>query len=75
MHIFETSLIVQWLRLHASSAGGMGSIPGWRSTHRAWGGGQKREREREREREMHIFVEYNLVIFLLKYIFHVLCCA
>ena len=24
----ETSLAVQWLRLHASSAGGMGSIPG-----------------------------------------------
>ena len=24
-----TSLVVQWLRLHASNAGGMGSIPGW----------------------------------------------
>ena len=23
-----TSLVVQWLRLHTSSAGGMGSIPG-----------------------------------------------
>ena len=23
-----TSLVVQWLRLHASNAGGMGSIPG-----------------------------------------------
>jgi len=24
-----TSLVVQWLRLHASNAGGVGSIPGW----------------------------------------------
>ena len=24
-----TSLAVQWLRLGASNAGGMGSIPGW----------------------------------------------
>ena len=26
-----TSLVVQWLRHHASNAGGTGSIPGWRS--------------------------------------------
>ena len=25
----RTSLMVQWLRLSASTAGGMGSIPGW----------------------------------------------
>ena len=24
-----TSLVVQWLRLHASNAGGVGSVPGW----------------------------------------------
>ena len=24
-----TSLVVQWLRLHESTAGGVGSIPGW----------------------------------------------
>ena len=24
--------MVQWLRLHASKAGGVGSIPGWRSS-------------------------------------------
>ena len=24
-----TTLAVQWLRLHAPTAGGMGSIPGW----------------------------------------------
>ena len=29
--IVETSLVVQWLRLHASNAGGMGLIPGWGS--------------------------------------------
>ena len=33
-----SSLAVQWLRLHASSAGGMGSIPGWRTKipHATW---------------------------------------
>ena len=30
MHITsETSLVVQWLRLHASTVEGLGSIPGW----------------------------------------------
>ena len=29
MHIFETSLEVQWLRFHASNTGSTGSIPGW----------------------------------------------
>ena len=24
-----TSLVVQWIRLHAPNAGGLGSIPGW----------------------------------------------
>ena len=24
-----TSLVIQWFRLHASNAGGVGSIPGW----------------------------------------------
>ena len=27
--IMETSLVVQWLRLHASTAGAAGLIPGW----------------------------------------------
>ena len=27
----ETSLMVQWLRLHAPNAGGLGSIPGQRT--------------------------------------------
>ena len=33
-----TSLVVQWLRLHASSAGGAGSIPGWgtKIPHAVW---------------------------------------
>ena len=42
----RTSLVVQWLRLPASTVGGMGSIPGrgtkilhaaWRSQKKAWG--------------------------------------
>ena len=24
-----TALVVQWLRLHAPNAGGLGSVPGW----------------------------------------------
>ena len=28
MMIIETSLMVQWLRLHAADAGGVGSTPG-----------------------------------------------
>ena len=33
-----TSLVVQWLRLHASSARGMGLIPGWgtKIPHAMW---------------------------------------
>ena len=27
--ILGTSLVVQWVRLHAPNAGGPGSIPGW----------------------------------------------
>ena len=35
---FGTSLVVQWLRLHASTAGGTGSIPGLgtKTLHTAW---------------------------------------
>ena len=36
----RTSLAIQWLRLWASTAGGMGSIPGWETkiAHAVWGG-------------------------------------
>ena len=36
--ILGTSLAVQWLRFHASTAGGMGLIPGWgtKILHAAW---------------------------------------
>ena len=35
----ETSLVVQWLRLRASTAGGTGSVPGWgtKISHAVWG--------------------------------------
>ena len=38
--ISRTSLVVQWLRLHVSNAGGMGLIPGWRTKmlHAVWHG-------------------------------------
>ena len=42
---------VQWLRLHTSTVGGVGLIPGW-ETKIPHGVAKKRERERERrERE------------------------
>ena len=30
------SLVIQWLRFHASIAGGMGLIPGWRTNLITW---------------------------------------
>ena len=41
--INRTCLVVQWLRLHVSSAGGMGLIPGWRTKmpHAVWHGKTK----------------------------------
>ena len=39
-----TSLAVQWLRLHAPTAGGVGSIPGWgtKILHALWCGKKKK---------------------------------
>ena len=38
LHLYRTSLLVQWLRLHASTVGGMGSIPRWgtKIPHAVW---------------------------------------
>ena len=38
------SLMVQWLRLHASSAGDMSSMPGWgtKIPHATWPGQKKK---------------------------------
>ena len=41
----ETSLVVQWLRLHACSAGGVGLIPGQR-TKIPHGCGNQKKKER-----------------------------
>ena len=38
----RTSLAVQWLRFHASNAGGMGSVPGW-GPHATWHGQKKKK--------------------------------
>ena len=42
-----TSLAVQWLRLHASNAGGTGLIPGREAKipHAAWRGQKKKKRK------------------------------
>ena len=43
--VIGTSLVVQWLRLHASTAGGAGSIPGWgtKIPHALWYGKKKKK--------------------------------
>ena len=42
-----TSLVVQWLRLRASTAGDAGSIPGWgtKILHAAWCSQKKKKKE------------------------------
>ena len=46
----ETSLMVQWLRLHASKAGGVGSIPGWgtKILHALWHGHKSTGKKKEK---------------------------
>ena len=47
-----TSLMVQWLQLHAPNAGGMGSIPGWGTKiPHATQHGQKKKRNKKEERK------------------------
>ena len=59
-----TSLVVQWLRLHASTAGGGGSIPGQGTKiPHALGHGQKKKKKR---REVYLFGNTNKGITELK---------
>jgi len=46
-----TSLEVQWVRLHAPIAEGMGLNPGWRTRSCMPHGERQRERERKEERK------------------------
>ena len=48
-----TSLAVQWLRLCASTAGGMGSIPGQGSKilHTKWHGQKKKRKRKKKEKK------------------------
>ena len=47
-----TSLVVQWLGLHASPAGGMGLIPGWGTkTPQAEQDGQKLKKKKKAKGE------------------------
>ena len=41
--------MVQWLRLHTSTAGGTGSIPGWetKTSHAEWHGQKKKRMTRQ----------------------------
>ena len=47
-----TSLVVQWLRLHASTAGGMRLTSGWGSSPHASWSGQKKKKGRKRKKEI-----------------------
>ena len=54
----KSSLVVQWLRLLASTAGGTSLTPGWRTKilHATCHGQNIKEKKRERERKK-IFLE------------------
>ena len=61
------SLAVQWLGLHASTAGGMASIPGQGTMipHAAWCGNEerkKRKKERKKERNNNFFLPSALTL-------------
>ena len=59
----RTSLVVQWLRLHAPKAGGMGSIPGrgTRISHVTWWGQKKKRIDKQ-----NVGYSYNGILFSLK---------
>ena len=62
--------MVQWLRLCAPKAGGMGSIPGWRTKilHAAW---CNQKKERKKNKSFYFTITYSFsnaltyIIFIL----------
>ena len=58
---FGTSLAVQWLRLHASTTGSMGSIPGRRAkiAHAA-GRGQKKKKKKKKFHLLTFYFFFNV---------------
>ena len=63
--IQETSLAVQWLSLHASTAGGMGSIPGGgtKIPDATWCGQKKKKRTLDHSRYNVSLEPYYLVYY------------
>ena len=57
--LFRTSLVVQWLRVSASTAGVVGLIPGWGSSacHVVWP-----KKKKKKIRAIHIFCLFYLVL-------------
>ena len=53
----RNSLVVQWLGLRASTAGGMDSIPGWgtKILHTVQHGKKKKKKKRKKEKLLHIY--------------------
>ena len=70
---YRTSLAVQWLRFHASNAGGMGSIPdlGIKIPHAMWPSKKKKKGMNELRFTHHIndshkrIIEWKLLLLLL----------
>ena len=66
----RNSLVVQWLRLHGSTARGMGSIPGWgtKLSHARQCSQKKRKRERKKREKicLQCFKIGNVVLIWLK---------
>ena len=60
-----TSLAVQWLRLRASTARGMGSIPGQgtKIPHATWHG-QKIKKKKKRRRDRRELVSHQTLVLL-----------
>ena len=59
-----TSLAVQWLRHHASTAGGMGLIPGWgtRIPYTMWPKGRKKKEDPEAPGPFHHVTIYQKMV-------------
>ena len=58
----QTSLMVQWLRLHAPNAGGIGLIPGQgtKTPHAIWSGKSKKKKKKKPTRLVsHVCVPYH----------------
>ena len=63
-HTTGTSLVVQWLRLHVSAAGGVGSIlVGKLKSHMLWGAAKKNPNKQTNKTPQHLLVKLTIFFF------------